>query len=139
MSTGVNFVYGKARASFGQAGINLLTADIRAMLVSAAYSPAPNTDQYVSSIPSGAVIIRDVALTGKSFSISGGFVGTIPTFDALIAAQPCVAVILYAYTGTDSTSKLLYYSSDGPGFPFLPTGFDYTVGYDQSSGGWFQA
>ncbi len=133
-----DFVYGTARAALNSGLINLTTAVVDAMLVSSAYSPQPNVDQYVSSNPSSAIIVRDVTLTGTGLSASGAFFGTIPQFSSLISAMTCVALILYIKTGSDSSSQLLYYTSGGVGFPFQPLGYNYSVSYDQNSGGFFQ-
>jgi hypothetical protein len=135
-----DFVYAKARAALGQGQINLLTANVEAMLVSAAYVPSPSSDQYVSTIVnSGGIVFRDYALTGKAFSISGGFQGNVPLLASIASATIITAIVLYINTGVDSTSPLLYYSAGGTGFPFLAAGFDYAISYDQSAGGWFQA
>ena len=135
-----DFVYAKARAALGQGQINLLTANVQAMLVSAAYVPSQSSDQYVSTVvSSGGVLFRNYALTGKAFSISGGFQGALPLFASLSSLIAVNAIVLYVNSGVDATSQLLYYSAGGIGFPFLPQGFNYAVSYDQSAGGWFQA
>lgn len=135
-----DFVYAKARAALGAGQIDLLTANVEAMLVSAAYVPSPSADQYVSTVvSSGGILFRDYALSGKAFSISGGFQGNLALLASLISATPVAAIILYVNTGNDATSQLLYYSAGGTGFPFLPQGFNYAISYDQSAGGWFQA
>lgn len=134
-----DFVYGKGRKAIGQGQIDLLTAAVNIMLVSADYTPAPTIDQWVSDVTASAIILRDVALTGLGLSSSGVFFGTIPPFNALSSAIPVVAVILYVKDSVDSSSALLYYSSTGPGFPFTPQGFNYVIGFDQANGGYFQA
>lgn len=138
MSGNKDFKYGAGSVAIGTGLINLLTANVQAMLVSALYAPQPNTDAHVSDIPIGAIIARDKALTGLRLNSSGVFSGTIPTFNSLVSSSQVVGVVLYVNSGLDSTSQLLYYSSTGPGFPFLPQGFQYVVGFDQSNGGFFQ-
>jgi hypothetical protein len=138
MSTPTDFVYAQARIALGSGSIDLLTADVRAMLVTNQYVPAPNSDQYVSSIPSGAIIIRDIALTSLSFNVSGYFRGTVPPFNSFLSSSIVTAIVLYVLGSSDPLSPLLYYSAGGPGFPFQPQGFNYIIGYDQASGGWFQ-
>lgn len=138
MGTGsTDFVYGKARKAFYTAGINWATESICAMLVSAVYSPNPNTDQFVSDVPSGAIIVRDRALVSLGVSAGGVCFGTVPAFNSLIAAPLITAMILYSLRGTDGTSPLIYYTSSGSGFPFFAQGFNYVVGFDQSNGGYF--
>jgi hypothetical protein len=134
----LDFKYGKGSIAIGSGSIDLLTASVQAMLVTASYAPQPNADAFVSSIPSEAIVIRDVVLTGKGLSPYGVFFGTVPPFNALISTDTVVAIILYVNSGSDATSQLLYYSSGGSGFPFLPQGFNYVVGYDQNNGGYFQ-
>lgn len=134
-----DFVYGKARALLAAAGLNWSTAAVNAMLVSAAYAPSPNSDQYVSSIPAGAIIIRDIALSGLGVGASGACYGTIAQLSALSSPSTCVALVLYVKGASDAVSPLIYYSSTGSGFPFKPSGFNYVIGYDQSNGGFFQA
>lgn len=133
-----DFVYGPARYLIGTAQLDLLTAPINAMLVNALYIPTTG-DQYVSDIPPGAVVVRDVALTGLALNANGVFSGNIPQFSSLVSPYLVVAVVLYSLEMTDDASPLIYYSSTGPGFPFTPNGFTYFVGYDASNGGWFQA
>lgn len=134
-----DFVYGKARKALGQAQINLVTAAVNAMLVSADYVPAPTADQWVSDVPAGSIIVRDIALATLGLTSTGVFFGTIPAFNALSSVIPVAALVLYVKDTGDSTSALLYYSSTGPGFPFTPQGFNYVIGFDQANGGYFQA
>ncbi len=132
-----DFVYNKGRVALNSGAINLATATIGAALVSAQYSPNPASDQFLSVIPSVAIIAQ-VDLTGTSVGPNGAFKGSIPQFSALLSGSIVVAVVLYVDTGNPVTSRLLYYSSSGPGFPFSPQGFNYIVAYDQNNGGFFQ-
>lgn len=131
------FKYVTGAQLIGSAGLNLTTANIAALLVSNVYAPNANTDQHVADIPSAAIVARSDLLTATALT-KGVFVGTIPEFDALLSPTEIVGLVLYHETGNDALSELIYYSSDGPGFPFTPNGFDYFVGYDQSNGGFFQ-
>ena len=132
------FKYGNASQQFGTGAWNWTTLSIKALLLSAAYVPQPNVDVHVSDIPVGAILARSSGpMTGLAMT-NGLATGVIPTFNALLLTQPVVAVALYKDTGVDSTSSLIYYSSDGIGFPFTPLGFNYAVAEDSFYGGWFQ-
>lgn len=131
------FKYAAGAQLIGTGGINLLTANFTAMLVSNVYAPNQNTDQHVADIPSAAIIARSGLITGAALK-NGVWSATIPEFDALLSPTTVVGLVIYQETGNDSLSTLLYYSSNGPGFPFVPNGFDYFVGFDQSNGGFFQ-
>lgn len=134
-----DFVYGKARALLAAAGLNWSSAAINAMLVSNAYAPSPNSDQYVSAIPGGAIVIRDIVLTGLGVGAAGQCFGTIPQFLSFASPLTARALVLYVKGANDGVSPLIYYSSTGSGFPFQPAGFNYVIGYDQANGGFFQA
>jgi len=132
-----DFLYNNARYLFATAGLDWATADVNAMLVSLLYNPLL-TDQHVSDIPSGAVIVRDVALTSLAVSANGICSGLIPEFDSLDSTYAVKALVLYKKTGSDSTSPLIYYTSTGVGFPFAAQGFNYYVAFDSTNIGWFQ-
>jgi hypothetical protein len=106
------------------------------MLVDAGYAPSI-THQYVSDVAAGSIAVRDLALTAVA-QTSGLCSGLCPAANALIWPNPIVGLIIYASTGVDSTSRLIYYSSDGFGFPFTAIGFNYAIAYDQGYAGWFQ-
>lgn len=132
------FRYTRAGQLFGTGNLDWVSAPINAMLVNGLYAPDENADQNVSDIPPAAIVVRDYALTGLTMT-NGLAYGNIPTFGGLTSLLPVVAVILYVKSPSDSTSALLYYSSDGVGFPFTPGGFNYQVDADLSVGAWFQA
>jgi len=134
-----DFVYNNARYLFATAQLNWLTAPINAMLVSTNYAPSVN-HKYVTDITGqpGAVIVRDKALSSLGVNSAGVCYGSIPEIDALLSSYTCQGVVLYSLSGSDATSPLIYFTSSGVGFPFLPLGFNYDIGYDQSNGGYFQ-
>lgn len=137
------FLYGNASQNFGTGAWDWPSLAIGALLVSGVYVPRPNTDTYVSDIPPSSLVARSDQNDGggdmTSMSMTNGVAyGLIPQFDALISTVPVVALVLFVDTGTDSTSSLIYYSSDGAGFPFTPQGFNYYIAPDSGLGGWFQ-
>ncbi len=139
MSVSTTFKYNNASSLFANGALDWATLGSAAhcVLLSAAYTPSP-TDQYLSAIPAGA-IIADQAFTSTAANTAGVCYGVIPQFLALISAQPVVAMLIYHNTGNPNTSPLIYYSSQGSGFPFTAEGFNYAVGYNALNGGWFQA
>lgn len=130
------FKYNGAASDFATAALNWPACNPNAMLVDAGYVPNP-AHRFVSDIAAAAIVARDKILTSVA-QISGLCTGIIPVINALVWPNPVVAVIIYEKTGSDATSRLIYYSSDGIGFPFSALGFNYGVAYDQSGGGWFQ-
>ena len=136
MSAPKDFLYNNARHLFATAGLNWTTSTIHAALLNSLYTPSL-TDVHVADIPSGAFIVRDIALMGLG-ELHGVCFGEIPQFNSFASAYPVRAVLLYKNVANDAVSPLIYYSSTGPGFPFLAQGFNYYVGFDSANGGWFQ-
>lgn len=135
------FLYGNAAQQFATGAWDWPDLQVTGLLVNAVYVPVIDSDTYVSDIPVGALIARSNALGAYMTSqaaTDGLCSGILPEFEALIATVPVTALVLYVDTGDDTTSQLVFYSSDGSGFPFTPQGFNYSVVYAQNQGGWFQ-
>lgn len=129
------FMYNSARQKFANKQLDWDDGStVKAAFVGGAYSPL-RTHSFVSDLTS--VVARSGALTNK-VNTSGICKGDIPEFTALLSGTQVVGLVIYIDTGDDATSQLLYYSSDGPGFPFTPAGLNYFVGYDQANGGFFE-
>lgn len=131
------FKYDTGAYLIGTAGIDLLTAVIKAAVVSSGYAASKAKDQYVSDIPSAAILTRSSQLASPAI-VRGVFSAIIPEALAFTATVDAIGIILFRDTGNDSTSALLYYSDDGIGFPFLPAGLNYFFAFDQANGGWFE-
>lgn len=130
-------LYGNASQQFAVGAWNWPALTVWALLVDKTYVPSINKDLYVSDIPATSIIARQGPLTSL-VSSAGVCSGNIPQFASLLDPRTAVGVVLYVNTGVDSTSSLIYYSSDGLAFPFLPQGFNYIVSEDLAAGGWFQ-
>lgn len=134
-----DFVYWAARQMAAGAGYNWTASAVNMMLVSANYAPSPSGDQFVSDIPSGAILLRDIALTSLGVSLAGALYGSIPLLESELFTDEVVALVLYYLNDSDADSPLIYYTSTGIGFPFFAQGFNYAIGFDQASGGFFMA
>lgn len=136
MSAPTDFLYNNARSLFTTKQLNWPVETIKVALLNSLYTPSLQ-DVNLSAVPAGAFIARDIVMTNLA-QIAGVCSGTIPEFIGLTSVYTCVAVLIYKSTGLDTTSPMIYYSSTGVGFPFKPAGFNYFVGFDTTSGGWFQ-
>ena len=119
-----------------QAGVNLLTDDIRLLLAKSTWTPNLATNHYVSDITAGAITARSGSMTGKSFS-GLTFLAANVTFTLVAAGASDFYVILYKWTGSDATSPLLVKYDSGQNLPVTPIGGDITVQADPTLG-WFQ-
>ena len=129
-------VYNNARQLLGTAAMNWTSQAVWCALLNSSYTPSP-TDAYLSAVPR-ANIIAEVAVTGLTV-VNGVCSCTVPQFNSLLSASAVTGVLLYIKGASDAVSPLVYYSSDGIGFPFTPQGFNYAVAADQSAGGFFPA
>ena len=118
-----NFVYRKSIQYYSYPSI--LTDDVWAMLVRTGgsdYNPVPDSDRYLSDIPSGARIANTGSLSGKTFDL-GIFKASSTNFGLVAAGSPIQAIVLFHHTGVDSTSELFYYiDADYTGLPVTPDG-----------------
>jgi hypothetical protein len=124
MATGL-YAFGKASILKGE--LILDGGDIRAIPVTAAYTPNLATHDYLNDVGAGARAATAVALTTQVVAV----VGTKATFDAddvtwpgVAAGDAIVGVVLYLHTGTEGTSTLLGYFDYFSNLPLTPDGRD---------------
>lgn len=131
-----DLVYASARDDFADARISWPDAVVKCALIGPGYVPLL-THVFMSDVPAGSVLARSANLTNLTHT-NGVCAGLIPTFESLLLTEQVMGMLLFIDTGVDATSRLVYFSSAGVGFPFFAQGFDYFIGYDLANGGWFQ-
>ncbi len=121
-----NSWFPKGLQHFTQADINFPSDNIKALLVSANYTPSAS-DEFVSTIAavSGAILSRSGNLTGKS---NAGGVLNCANFTFTLVATGHVGkyVVVYKDTGSDATSELILIDDTGNNFPVTTDGGDIT-------------
>jgi hypothetical protein len=130
-----NVLYKKAEDAFLNGGINLLTDDIRGILVTSSYTPdtTESGHQYLSDISGGYRVTSGVALTSKSIS-NGIFTAATLVFPTVTSGSTATYLILYKNTGTDSTSALITKIDSGTNLPVSTTGGDIDILWDGTNG-----
>ena len=104
------------REGIGDGSIDLLTDDIRVMLVRSTYA-LDQTDKFLADL--GAVDNgRSAALAGKVIPL--GVFDANDTSLTATAANASNALILFKHTGSDATARLIAYIDTGTGLPFTP-------------------
>jgi hypothetical protein len=127
--------YPKTKKQLLQAGIDLSSVNVRAILVDTGAYTYNDAHDFLDDIPSGARIAVSGNLTGKAFGDDGSFDSDDPTFTGVSGAS-IEAIVLYVHTGTDSTSRLIMYQDTGvTGLPLTPDGSDVQIVVDAA--GWF--
>jgi hypothetical protein len=102
--------------------IDLTGSNIKAVLVSNAYTPNLTTDEFYSDI-SAHVLAGPVTLTTKTATL-GTFDADDVTFPTVASGDTALGVAIYHDTGTAGTSQLLLWLPDITGFPLLTNGAD---------------
>ncbi len=120
----MNSWYPKGLEHFAQGDVNFLTANIKAALVTSAYTPA-STDEFLAVISgiSGAIVARSGNVSGKS--VTGGVLNCSNFTIPLVANGHVIKyVVFYKDTGVDATSILLLVDDTGNNLPTTTDGAD---------------
>jgi hypothetical protein len=122
-----NALYTLARQSFLNGGINWGSADIRVALVDSTYTVNLATDQYVSTI-TAKIVARSSTLT--SVTSTGGVANAANVTFSSVSGSAVNYIVIYANTGTDSTSQLIAYFDTATNLPITPNGGNITISFD---------
>ena len=126
-------LYGLAREKFLRGEIEWLNDDIRALMVSAAYTPNFITDEFVSAISAEARSEASDLLTDKT--AVNGWAGSGNIIWETVTGAVRVALVLFKDTGNVGTSPLIAYLDEGiTNLPLDPTGTRVTFLPDPDSG-----
>lgn len=127
-----NTLYDFARQRFLEAQINWMTDTIKVILVdTGAYTPQTSVHQYLSDIPTSARIAGPVTLTAKA--TTGGAADAADCTFPSVSGASIEAIVIYADTGTESTSPLIAYIDTATGLPITPNGGDIIVTWDNGT------
>lgn len=127
-----NTFYGKVFDILGSQPLDLLTANIKACLVSAvAYTPNFSTDDFLNDIPS--VLSTSPNFTTKTLTL-GVFDADDITFTAVTGGATGTYVVIYKDTGTAATSSLICAFDTGVNFPISTNGGDIIVQWPSGAG-----
>ena len=130
-----NKLYPKTKAQLLQAGIDLASVNVRALLIDTAVYDYDDAHEFLEDIPSGARIAVSGNLTGKTFGEDASFDSDDPTLTGVSGAS-IEAIVLYVHTGDESTSRLIMHQDTGvDGLPLTPDGSDVQITVDDA--GWF--
>lgn len=119
-------------AQLGASPTNLLTADVRALLIDSADETYNAADEFLADITAAGRIGAAVSLANKSLTV----VGNTVVFDAdnvtipSVSGDPAEAVLLYVHTGVDATARLIALID---GLAFSPNGGDGVITWDDGA------
>jgi len=125
----------KAACMSGGPATNLLTGNVKALMVDTGAYTYDDADEFLADIPSGAVIATSGNLGGKSVSALAAFKSANARWDGVTGVS-VEAVVLIIDTGSRASSRLVAYWDTGvTGLPVTPSGESFNGLPD--SGGWF--
>lgn len=126
-----NALYDGGREGILDGSIAMSTATIKALLATSSYTPNLGTHRNVSDVGSGNIVVRSVAFTSKTYT-AGVFDSADVTYPA-VTGSTAAYIILYADTGTDSTSRLIGLIDTATGLPVTPNGGDINITWDNGA------
>jgi hypothetical protein len=123
-----NALYDGGREGILDDSIAMASASVKALLATSGYAPNVATHRNVSDVASGNIVARSGAFASKTFT-GGVFNATNVTF-AAVTGSAVSYIVIYADTGTDSTSRLIALIDTATGLPVTPNGGDITITWD---------
>lgn len=131
-----NKVYPKYKAALLSGGLNtnLLTGNVKAVMVDEGAYTYDDAHEFLSDIPSGARIAISGSIASKAVSALAAFSSANCRWDGVTGAS-VEAVALIIDTGSPASSRLVaYYNTGVTGLPVTPGGASFNGIPD--SGGW---
>ncbi len=125
-----NALYSKAKEAFLNGSINMVANTITIALVDTGVYTYSATHQFRNEVANNAVI-SSTTLSNKTIT-NGVFDADDATFSSVTGAN-CEALIIFADTGIQTTSRLVAYIDSATGLPILPNGGDITVAFSSGS------
>lgn len=125
-----NALYSKAKEAFLNGSINMVANTVTIALIDTGVYTYSASHQYRNEI-SNTAVISTATLANKTIT-NGVFDADDATFSSVTGAN-CEALIIYADTGVQSTSRLIAYIDSATGLPILPNGGDITVAFSSGA------
>ncbi len=125
-------LYGLGRQKILEGSINMLTDDIKTVLVdTATYSVSIDVDEFLDDIGAGERVATSGNMSSKTSTL-GVFDAADITFSS-VTGDVSEALVIYKDTGVASTSPLLAYIDGATGLPVTPNGGDITITWDSGA------
>lgn len=132
----MNDLYDYGRQAILDGSIDYGSDSIRVALVSSSYGPNLSSDEFLSDVPSGAIVATSDPLTGKT-EAAGVARADNATLNSVSGAHIAYLVI-YKDTGAPTTSRLLAFIDTATGLPYTPNGGSITISWDTGPDGIFK-
>lgn len=130
-------LYGKGREKFLRGELAWQTDTIKAVFVTAAYTPNFTTDEFLGDINVAARVAVSDSLASKT--TTGGWAGANEIVWQAFTGAACAAFVFIKDTGSAATSPLIAYINSGiTNLPLDPANVKVTLLPDPDSDGFFR-
>lgn len=132
-----NKVYPKFKkaAISGGASVNLLSSNVKLVMIDLGTYTYNDAHEFLSDIPSGAIIASSGNLSGKAVSDGAAFQSANGRIDGATGTS-VEALVMYVDAGAPAANRLVAFFDTGiTGLPVTPAGTSYNIIVDPS--GWF--
>ncbi len=130
-----NALYTRGKANILRNDINLLSNNIKFLLVDLADYTFGPAHEFVADVTVASIVGRSGNLANKAISNLAVFTSD-PAVVSAVAGDVFEAIIMYQDTGSDATSRLIMFQDTGvTGLPVTPDGSDVRITANAS--GWF--
>ena len=135
-----NSLYALARQAFLSGAINwssdtIKVAAVNTTVAGSNYTVNLATDQYLSAIPTAAIIAKSSALTTPA--VTAGVARADNVNLGSVTGNRIDALVIYKDTGNVSTSPLIGYIDTGTGLPLTPNAGAIEISWDTGANGIF--
>lgn len=130
-----NALYVKAKQALLEGDLDLTGQTLKVLFINKSlYTPNFLTDQYVSEIPSSAIVFRTSNVTGVT--AQNGIFDATDILEDSYNGTAFDAIVLYQVGNSDANSRLIFFIDQSEGLPFTGTGEPLllTVQWNNNSG-----
>lgn len=127
-----NGLYDKGREGFLDGSIDWDTDDIRTALYRTSYTPNLGSDQFLSTVtPANLAATMSSGMTGKT--VTAGVADADDVTFSAVSGTTVEGIVIYKWTGSDATSRLIANIDTATGIPFVPSGGSVTITWDSGA------
>jgi hypothetical protein len=128
-----NAIYPKYKEAVmdGLANFYLNDGDVRVILVDLADYTYSTAHDFLDDVPAAARVAVSTAL--QNTTVTDGLFDADDITLTSVSGDPSEALIIYIHTGTESTSRLVYFGDTSiTGLPITPNGGNITIAWNAS-------
>lgn len=127
-----NGLYDKGREGFLDGSIDWDTNDIRSALYRSGYTPNLSTDTFLSTVtPANLAATMSSGMTTKT--VTAGVADADDVNFAAVSGATVKGIVIYAWSGSDATSRLICNIDTATGIPFVPSGGAVAITWDNGA------